>query len=237
MSTDLTKEYLISDNNTKMSETNKNSIKTSSINNSTEKPTQPTEVVKAPQKNKKQIPICNICKEKLTKETYIRCPLCKQFFCKFCVEDWLMRMRNNRICPLCAKKWDDNFICNNLPLGFVVNTLKLRIYGLYSNDYEYETKNKSIHDTNESDEEDENHDEEEQEEKHEEEKHEEEEHDEEEHDEEHNEDKNHDEEHNETYRISRERLLNLILNADELSGDQESINLIKTMLLSDLLDN
>lgn len=149
MITDLTEEDLNSKTNTKMSKIDKNIIETSFVGDSTSEITQPTEAVKAPQKKKKQIPICNICREKVTKETYIRCPICKQFFCKFCIEDWLISVKNNRICPLCANKWDDNFICNNLPLGFVVNTLKLRVYGLYSNDYEYETQNVRMHDTDE----------------------------------------------------------------------------------------
>ena len=249
MSTDLTKEDLTSDSNTKMSEINKSSIKTATINNQ-------TETTKALQKKKKKIPICNICREKVTKETYIRCPICKQYFCKFCIEDWLISVKNNRICPLCAKKWDDNFICNNLPLGFVVNTLKLRVYGLYSNDYEYETKNKNMHYTDKEDEsheenEEENH-EEDEEENHEEENHEEENHEEEDehhkkdenHDENHEEDErhreheeSHEEHHDESHRTNRERLLDFILNADAIGEDQESINLVRMLLLSDLLDH
>ena len=236
MSTDLTEEDLNNKTNTKMSEIDKNQVETSTDGDSTSEITQPTEAAKAPQKKKKAIPICNICREKVTKETYIRCPICKQFFCKFCVEDWLISVRNNRICPLCAKKWDDNFICNNLPLGFVVNTLKLRVDGLYSSDYEYDTQHERMHDTDETDDEEEHEDDEEH---HEEDEHE-------NHDEEHEEShENHDEErhreheehHDESHRTNRERLLDFILNADAIGEDQESINLVRMLLLSDLLDH
>ena len=135
MTTDLTKEDLNSVSNTKMAEIDKNPVLSSSEEGSIKESIQPTEATKIQRKKKKQAPDCNICQEKLTKDTFIRCPLCKQFFCKFCVEEWLMRMKNNRICPFCAKKWDDIFICNNLPLGFVANKLRLNVDGLYLTEY------------------------------------------------------------------------------------------------------
>ena len=148
MSTNLVEEPIIS-NNSEISKINNKSTEKAAA--SSDETKQPTGTVKKQVKKKKEVPDCNICQEKLTKDTYIRCPLCKQYFCKFCVEDWLMRMRRNRICPLCAKKWDDNFICNNLPLGFVVNQLGLRVYGLYSTDYEYESRGEPRHERHHDD--------------------------------------------------------------------------------------
>ena len=89
---------------------------------------------------KKNYIICNICREKLTKNNNIKCPLCKQFFCIKCIESWLLRVRNNMICPFCAKKWDIIFICHYLPLKFIVDDLKLQLHGKYTFDYEYETQ-------------------------------------------------------------------------------------------------
>jgi len=227
-------------------------------------------------KKKKLVPECNICREKLTKDTYIRCPLCKQFFCKFCIEDWLLRMRNNRVCPLCAKKWEDKFICNNLPLGFVINKLRLRIYGLYSYDYEYEPANKSRHDDiDEQDEEsvEESNKEEEDYTSNNSEKNnsesinrtEEDEEDDEqsmtEHDsvnnsiqstntlnihsensEENREEENRDEENREEENIDehqnrREDILDFILGTSNINADQDTLNLIRGLILSDLFDN
>ena len=78
-------------------------------------------------KKHKKIPDCNICHEKLTKETFIRCVECKQYFCKSCVKNWLLSLKskNSKICPLCAKQWSNDFICNNFELGFVVYELEL----------------------------------------------------------------------------------------------------------------
>lgn len=152
MSTNLVEETIIS-NKSEMSKVDEKTVEKASSSDETTETKQPTGTVKKQIKKKKEAPDCNICQEKLTKDTYIRCPLCKQYFCKFCVEDWLMRMRRNRICPLCAKKWDDNFICNNLPLGFVVNQLGLRVYGLYSADYEYESRDELRHHDDTTDEE------------------------------------------------------------------------------------
>jgi len=151
MTTNLIKEQIINNNSEMSKIDDKTTGKTDTSSDETVKTKRPIKTVK----KKREVPDCNICQEKLTKDTYIRCPLCKQFFCKFCVEDWLIKMKRNRICPLCAKKWDDNFICNNLPLGFVVNRLGLRVYGLYSSDYEFETRNDPNHDNTEDEENDE----------------------------------------------------------------------------------
>lgn len=92
---------------------------------------------------KKKIPICNICYDKLTKDTYLRCPICKQFFCKQCIKKWLLNVKNNKYCPLCAKKWDDIFISNNLPLGFVIYDLHIIADGLCDSNVEIDDINHS----------------------------------------------------------------------------------------------
>ena len=219
MTTNLIEEQTIS-NNSEMSKINdKSTEKTDTSSDEVSKETkQPTETVKKQVKKKKETPVCNICQEKLTKETYIRCPTCKQFFCKFCIEDWLLRMRRNRICPLCAKKWDDNFICNNLPLGFVVNQLGLRVYGLYSVDYEFETRNEPNNDDipKENDHNPEESREESREENREESREE------------------SREENRGENQGRRESILDFIINTTDLNADQETINLIRGLLLSDL---